>query len=272
MLYPLVTIIMPVYNSASYILEAIESVLGQTYTNWELLIINDGSTDTSEQIIKKIPDSRIHYFYQNHAGVSSARNKGLQRMNGKYFCFLDADDVMPSKSIASRINAFQNNEHLTFVDGIVLRKDTDLLKTISTYTPDFRGNPRSELLGLSTACFLGNSWMVKRNFQYHYAFNESLTHLEDYLFFLEISKEGLYDYVSEEILWYRQGNNTAMRNLQGLENGYNYIFNFIKKSKMATAFQLLYLKYRITRIMFLSNLLLEKDLKRAVKSLVNFFK
>jgi teichuronic acid biosynthesis glycosyltransferase TuaG len=263
---------MPVYNAALYITEAVGSVLSQTYANWELIIVNDGSTDDSEKKIRKISDQRIRYVYQNNGGVSSARNTGLRLMRGVYFCFLDADDVMPSRSLASRIEAFQHNKDLTFVDGIVLRKDGDLNRIRSIYTPNFSGNPQSALLRLSSNCFLGNTWMVKRNFEYHYAFNEELSHLEDYLFFLQISKQGLYGYVLEEILWYRQGNNTAMSNLAGLEKGYFYIYNFIKRNNMASEGQLLYLKYRISRIMFLSYLFLEKNPKRAIGCLFNFFR
>ena len=77
---PLVTVIMPVFNAAQYVAEAINSIILQTYTNWELIIINDGSTDKSEEVIKRYSDDRIHYVYQENGGVSKARNKGLQQM------------------------------------------------------------------------------------------------------------------------------------------------------------------------------------------------
>ena len=97
-----VSIIMPVYNAGKYINRAIDSVINQSFQNWELLIINDGSTDDSEHKINEYSDKRIKYFQQINQGVSSARNQGLRHMNGGYFCFLDADDYLPSGSIESR--------------------------------------------------------------------------------------------------------------------------------------------------------------------------
>jgi glycosyltransferase involved in cell wall biosynthesis len=263
---------MPAYNAASFLDDAIESVIRQTYTNWELIIINDGSTDNSEEVIKGNFDSRIRYIYQENGGVSKARNTGLRFMQGAYFCFLDADDVMPPKSIASRIGAFLKNDKLVFVDGVVLRKDKNLDKIVSVYKPSFEGNPRPELLRLSSNCFLGNTWMVKRNFENRYAFNEQINHLEDYLFFLEISQHGIYGYVAEEILWYRQGHVTAMSDLLSLEKGYYYIYNFIKKNGMVDRCGRLYLKYRICRILVLSNLFIGRNPVGALRNLFYFLR
>ena len=83
----LVSILMPVYNAEAFISEAITSVIRQSHKNWELLIVNDGSTDRSKNIIHSFPDKRIQYFEQQNRGVSVARNVGLKNMKGDYFCF-----------------------------------------------------------------------------------------------------------------------------------------------------------------------------------------
>jgi glycosyltransferase involved in cell wall biosynthesis len=89
---------MPAYNAGRYIRASIESVLNQTYRDFELIIINDGSTDNTEEIIKKYDDYRIVYIHQNNAGVSSARNTGLKKTKGDYITFLDSDDLwIPDK-------------------------------------------------------------------------------------------------------------------------------------------------------------------------------
>lgn len=85
---------MPVYNLENYICDSIESVLNQEYSNWELLIIDDGSTDSTSQTVKQYPDKRISYIYQVNQGVSMARNQGLLRAQGKYVVFLDGDDCL----------------------------------------------------------------------------------------------------------------------------------------------------------------------------------
>ena len=100
----LVTIIMPTYNSAAYIGEAIASVIRQSYTDWELLVVDDGSTDNSPNIVMEYSkdDPRIHLFFNDHhTGMpSSPRNYALHHAHGRYIAFLDSDDVwLPEKLI-----------------------------------------------------------------------------------------------------------------------------------------------------------------------------
>lgn len=86
------SIIMPLYNKAPYVRKAVESVVGQTYAEWELWVVDDGSTDGSGDIVKAFTDNRIHLLRQENAGVSVARNNGVAASHGEYLCFLDADD------------------------------------------------------------------------------------------------------------------------------------------------------------------------------------
>lgn len=91
---PLVSIIMPVYNGERFVSVAIESVLGQTMTDWELIVIDDGSTDQTPFRIRCYNDARIRYVSQQNAGRSTARNHGLDLARGEYVLFLDADDTL----------------------------------------------------------------------------------------------------------------------------------------------------------------------------------
>ena len=88
-----ITVLMPVFNAEKFIKEAIDSVLTQTFTDFELLIINDGSTDSTVQIINSFSDSRIKLIHQKNGGVSEALNTGLLAATGKYIARFDADDV-----------------------------------------------------------------------------------------------------------------------------------------------------------------------------------
>lgn len=90
----LISIILPVYNSQKYIKKCINSILKQTYTNFELIIINDGSTDNTENIIKQYKDKRIKIIKEKNKGTGYARNNGLKTCNGKYICFIDSDDYI----------------------------------------------------------------------------------------------------------------------------------------------------------------------------------
>lgn len=91
----LISIILPVYNAEKYVAQAIESALRQTYANIELIIVNDGSTDKSEDICKKYNfDSRVKYFHQSNKGLSASRQFGIDQCNGTYFLTIDADDYI----------------------------------------------------------------------------------------------------------------------------------------------------------------------------------
>ena len=246
---------MPAYNAGIYIGDAIQSVLNQSYSNWELLIIDDGSTDDTENIVRSFQDNRIRFFSQSNAGVSAARNKGLQNMFGNYFCFLDADDLMPEQGLASRLAIFHQDPEVMFVDGRVFVKNEDLSQVIRTYQPRFSGNPLKKLIRLSHDCFLGNTWMVRRKPGIHYQFKEGLTHGEDRLFFIGLANQGKYAYTESPVLIYRRRQGSAMSNLKGLQKGYENLYKTVKnKVPGRSVGDLLFLKYKIMRIMFLSNI------------------
>lgn len=96
---PLISVVIPAYNAEQFLDETLESVLSQTYENWECIIVNDGSTDNTESIAKKWceKDARFRYFYKENSGASDTRNFGIKEARGEYIAFLDADDLyMPN--------------------------------------------------------------------------------------------------------------------------------------------------------------------------------
>lgn len=103
---PQVSVIMPAYNAAPFISRAIESVLAQTYGDWELLVIDDGSTDGTEQVARSFPDARLRYVDQTNQGPAAARNLGLANSQGDYVIFLDADDWWDPRCLGSLAEAF----------------------------------------------------------------------------------------------------------------------------------------------------------------------
>lgn len=94
------SIIIPTYNRAAFLPKAIDSVLAQTYTDWELIIVDDGSTDNTSEVVRKYTDERIRYIYQENAERSAARNKGIQHATGEYVCFMDSDTYMKPERLA----------------------------------------------------------------------------------------------------------------------------------------------------------------------------
>lgn len=106
---------MPTYNRADYIIETIESIQHQTYTNWELLIVDDGSTDNTEQLIKTINDERIFYYKYNHTGVTGIiKNDAIKKANAELIAFMDSDDLWPANKLETQLNLLQQYPEASF--------------------------------------------------------------------------------------------------------------------------------------------------------------
>ncbi len=106
---PLVSIVIPVYNGVNYVREAIDSALAQNYPNCEILVINDGSTDTTEEIARSY-GNKIRYFSKPNGGVATALNLGIQEMSGEYFSWLSHDDLYLPNKIFSQIKLLSTKE------------------------------------------------------------------------------------------------------------------------------------------------------------------
>lgn len=111
---PLVSVVTPSYNAEKYIHETIQSVIDQTYSHWEMIIVDDLSTDATIDVIKKysIDDSRIRYFIlKEKGGASLARNKAIKESKGKYIAFLDADDIWKKDKLEKQVKFMEENDY-----------------------------------------------------------------------------------------------------------------------------------------------------------------
>jgi len=108
---PLVSVIMPIYNGEKWLLTSLKSLVDQTFKNFEILLINDGSTDASEKICQSFAeqDTRAHYFYKKNGGVSSARNLGLEKARGNFVYFFDCDDMLAPDTLEFLVNLQEIN-------------------------------------------------------------------------------------------------------------------------------------------------------------------
>ncbi len=112
---PTVSVIMPVYNGEKYIRQAIDSVLSQSYKDWELIVVDDGSTDKTSKILESYHDPRISCLHQSNQGLSSARNAGISKVRGEYVAFLDADDEWEPAFLECCVMELDRNETLAGV-------------------------------------------------------------------------------------------------------------------------------------------------------------
>lgn len=139
---PLISIIMPAYNASAYIAEAIQSVLDQTWTNWELIIVDDGSTDNTLQIAQQfaVKDNRIQVYHQSNQGGCVARNEALKHIVGDYVQYLDADDKLHAEKLSLQV--VENVYEDTIILGSCLRLlanghcvESSMAKLCASYTP-----------------------------------------------------------------------------------------------------------------------------------------
>jgi glycosyltransferase involved in cell wall biosynthesis len=109
---PKVSVVIPAYNQADYLGQAIQSTLDQTYQNWELTVIDDGSTDNTAKIVRRFRDPRISYIYQANKGLPGARNTGIELSSGEYLAFLDSDDYYHAEKLATQVAHLEQHPEL----------------------------------------------------------------------------------------------------------------------------------------------------------------
>lgn len=128
---PDITVLMPVYNAGKYLAEAIDSVLSQTQSNFEFLIINDGSTDNTEELIRSYTDPRIRLINQSNGGVSAALNTGLVHARGEFIARFDGDDVCYPTRLAKQYDFMQRNPEYILIgsDGDYMNEEGEFLFT-----------------------------------------------------------------------------------------------------------------------------------------------
>jgi glycosyltransferase involved in cell wall biosynthesis len=195
---PLITVIIPCYNSSAYISEAIESVLSQTYCNFELIVVNDGSTDNTEKTIRKYLD-KIIYLKQENAGPAAARNCGIQKAQGYYVAFLDADDLWLPDKLQMQVQAFDNYAGAALVYTKFVNFEDQSGKTLSIL-PDAPSGMLFDKLLIESLILL-STVMIRRELLLEAGcFDEGLQTAEDTNLWLKIARRYRIDAVPEVLV------------------------------------------------------------------------
>lgn len=198
-----VSVVVPVYNSRQYIGGCIRSVLRQTYMDWELILIDDGSSDGSSQICEKACaiDERIRFIRQEHKGVSAARNVGIGLSKGKYLFFLDSDDIIHPQLLESLYSLEENNHTVIATTGFHFagegrfnRPSNWKVETCNTQESFYLDNSNAlnpSYLTNSKAwlCAIGGK-MILREAVMQVRFDEMLSHSEDMWFVFQLLING----------------------------------------------------------------------------------
>ncbi|MCK5096853.1 MAG: glycosyltransferase [Desulfobacteraceae bacterium] len=136
---PIVSVVIPTYNRKDIISRAIESVRNQTYKNYEIIIVDDGSTDGTVDYIKNHYNNKIHCISQENQGASSARNKGISEAKGKYIAFLDSDDEWVDSKLTTQVAFLEENPEIALLCGRTYRSD-NIKKVNSPLAQKITGN------------------------------------------------------------------------------------------------------------------------------------
>lgn len=206
---PLVSVIMPAYNAQKYIAESIESVIGQTYLNWELLIVDDGSTDHTASIIKQyqLNDSRIQYIYQENGRQGKAKNTAIKNSKGDYIAFLDADDLWLAEKLKVSVNEITRGDYsLLFTDCFVFKDDSRNISTLGTMgvvDAIYKGR-ESILMFLNYNRIPNLTVLVKRKVMLEAGDFMDMVVAEDYEMWLRLLKNGcIFKAISTPLSLYR---------------------------------------------------------------------
>lgn len=203
----LVSVIIPVYNCENYISECLESILSQTYSNIEVIIVDDGSTDNTKNIIFKSYISKIRYFYQNNSGAPAARNKGLEKANGEYIIFFDADDRMDNKMIEFMVYSCElDNSQLVISNFGLIDERGDYIKK-NTYEITKRKKYKIDEFKKKVhniSPFPDNKLYMKKIIDKHHIFFDDVRIGQDLNFFLKyISNVRIVSVIPQRLCDYR---------------------------------------------------------------------
>lgn len=198
---PLVSIIMPVYNSEKYIKDSISSALQQSYENYELIIVDDCSTDMSRNIINTFQnkDKRITcIFLSENKGVAHARNQGIQAAKGKYIAFMDSDDLWDADKLKTQVEIMEDsNADLSYTSYMMIDEQGIIFsKKNVPQTVDFTDLLKENFICLSS--ILVKSCVAKKHFMKREYFHE------DYIFLLDLLKENcFFKGIEKNLVYYR---------------------------------------------------------------------
>ncbi|MDJ0508850.1 MAG: glycosyltransferase family A protein [Crocosphaera sp.] len=235
-----VSIVIPAYNAMRYLPETLDNVLQQTYEAFEVIIINDGSTDNIKEWFTSILDNRVRLISQQNKGLAGARNTGIENAKGDYIAFLDADDLWEPTKIEKQVKLLDNNPKVGLIYTGVAIIDSDGIRTGRIFQEDFEGYIWKELTQKNfVGC--GSVAMVRKEcFEQVSNFDQNLgSFVEDWDMWLRIAVEYPFKVIKEPLVYYRQHPNSASKKWDAMEKSFEIV---IEKAFKTAPKELQYLK------------------------------
>lgn len=203
---PKVTVMIPTYNRADFICNAIDSVLGQTFNDYEIIVVDDGSTDNTQKVLSRY-NGKIKYYYKDNGGEGSARNYGINKSGGEFIAFLDSDDAWYQNKLESQHRILEKdfNIGLVYTAQHVIDENG---KTTGEVKPQ---NPAHCMKDLINGCRITMTVMVRKDLFLKYGFfDESMKINVDTDMWIRLSNHTKIVYINEPLaLWRRHGSNIS---------------------------------------------------------------
>jgi glycosyltransferase involved in cell wall biosynthesis len=230
---PQVSVIIPAYNAGKYFAETVNSVLAQSFTDIEIIICDDGSTDNTASLAKSFSDARVKYKYQKNAGVSAARNNGAEIATGKYLAFLDSDDLFHRENISRKVTLLESNSSVSMVfadcdvvDGHskvtgekLIGKDENLLEDLLLWNGTVIPGPSSILI-------------TREAFEKSGGFDPVFSTAADQDFFFRIAHKYKCARIPEVLTSYRKHDSNMHMNIQLMEHDHIGVYKKAAKAGM----------------------------------------
>jgi len=234
----LVSIITPTYNCAKFIGRTIDSVLKQTYTNWEMIIVDDASKDNTEEIVLNYKDPRIKYIkLEKNAGPANARNKSMQEAKGKYIAFLDSDDIWMPEKLEKQIKFMKvNGYNMTATSYEHINEQDEKLNKI------VKCKEKVDYNGMLLSCPVGNSTVMYNVGMLGKFEVPDIKKRNDYALWLKMLKKEKYVYGLDDVLMeYRIREKSVSSNKFALVKYHWYLYRKIEHlSIIRSAFHVCY--------------------------------
>ncbi|MBK9174076.1 MAG: glycosyltransferase family 2 protein [Blastocatellia bacterium] len=216
----LVSVIIPNYNYAKFIQRTIKSVLAQTYSNIEIIVIDDGSTDGSLRVLEEFGD-KVMTIVQNNQGVSRARNRGFEASSGEFIAFLDADDLWLPQKIERQISCFQEDEMLGFVhcSMTLIGPNEEPIADITNGSSGFIADAFLRFEGEGAVVGAGSTGIVRRVvFSEVGGFDPEMSTAADWDFCYRIARRHKVGFVTDPLVLYRVHNSNMHNNIRAMEH------------------------------------------------------
>ncbi|WP_319423431.1 glycosyltransferase family 2 protein [Pleurocapsa sp. FMAR1] len=222
---PKVTVIIPAYNAMAFLPEALNSVFNQTYQDFEVIVVNDGSTDETEQWVSQIEDPRVNLVSQENKGLAGARNTGIGHAQGEYIAFLDDDDLWESTKLEKQVNVLDENPEVGLVYTWVSLIDSDGKPRGRIWCNSEEGNVWKKLLEHNIV-ESGSVAMVRHScYQSVGLYDCTLpsSYAEDWDMWLRIAAQYHFQVILEPLVYYRDTPSSLSKNWRVTEQSYQIV-------------------------------------------------